>query len=129
MCFRRKKMTLRTKSESLVKKGDTYFIDDINLSLQDLKDGIEISWNSADTEFEIIFPDGRNPFEKVGFCKRNFRRSSRRKVGWLLNPGFAKIIEKELNSGAEEVRLFYAVYCYENKSMAEGNSFPKMIIK
>jgi hypothetical protein len=128
MCFR-KKRKLTTKSESLVKKGDIYFIDDIKLSLQDLKDGIEISWNSADTEFEIIFPDDRMPFHRGFFSNCNSKKSRRKKVNWLLNPGFARIIEKELNNGAKEVRLYYAVYCNENKSMAEGNSFPKMIIK
>jgi hypothetical protein len=128
MCFR-KKRRLATKSESLVKKGDTYFIDDIHLSLKDLKDGHEVSWDSADTEFEIIFPDDRMPFHRGFLSKCNSKKSRRKKVNWFLNPGFAKIIEKELENGAKEVKLFYAIYCSENKSMAEGNSFPKMIIK
>lgn len=128
MCFR-KKRKLTTKSESLVKKGDTYFIDDIKLSLDELRNGTVISWASDDTDFEIIFPNDRRPVRAGGFFNRNSKKSRGRKVYWKLDRMFANIIENELKKGVNEVKLYYAIYCNENKSMAEGNSFPKMIIK
>lgn len=107
----------KNQSYKLEKNGELYFIDDIVINMNELKNGMEIIWLADDTDFDIWFPKDRNPFSTFYFL-RSLPAKSR-------NCRIKKRIRKNLKPGT----YYYCLYCKNNKTMAEGNSFPKMIIR
>ncbi len=101
----------------LERKGESYFIKDFVIDQNDINNGMEISWLADDTEFEIWFPENRKPFNN------NFPVRSNKPPGKGDNR-----IKLPLRNRPEKGTYYYAVYCEKNKTMAAGNSFPKMII-
>jgi hypothetical protein len=104
----------------LVKKDgadETYFIDDIIIDKKRLRKGLEITWLADDTDFELWFPKDRHPFAGFIFLRTLPVSSCDRKI------------VRKLRTRLEPGTYYYSIFCNENRTMAEGNSSPKMIVR
>jgi len=97
-------------------RDDLYHIDDIVIDRSELNNNVEVTWLADDTEFEIWFPKDRHPFPNPGSSSGLPANSRGRRIN--------KKIRNNLDPGT----YYYGVFCNKTNTMAEGNSFPKMII-
>lgn len=105
------------KLEKKGENGDIYFIDTIEIDREELPSGVEITWFSDDTDFEIWFPQGQNPFSNSNLPEQAILNSRRKRV------------KKRLPNHLDPGTYFYSIFCKKTNSMAEGTSSPRMIIK
>jgi len=105
------------KLEKKEEKSDVYYIDTIEIDRGELQRGVEITWFSDDTEFEIWFPKELNPFSNSNLPEQALLNSRGRRV--------KKRMPNNIDPGTYE----YSIFCKKTNTMAEGNSPPRMIIK
>ncbi|MBI4535169.1 MAG: hypothetical protein HY708_02750 [Ignavibacteriae bacterium] len=95
------------QKESRIQKTDgRWKVEEIRLKPED-----EITWSCND-DFAIWFPPGRDPLDAT--------------TGNLAK---AKQQKRKVKKGVEKGVYEYALFCYGDNTMAEGNSPPKMIIE
>lgn len=100
----------------------TYKVEDIELHLDDLKNGVEILWKSKDTKFELWFPKewSSKIFHPSESGSPKSSRKERLKIKFKGN--------LKIEPGGEKW-VYYSIFCSTTKSMAVGNSSPRMIIR
>jgi hypothetical protein len=111
-----------------------YKVKTIDLNIEDVRDGIEITWIAADTDFELWFPGKRNPLSRPWWCRRFSLKSKDKTIRVKLRRNFEK---SELGEGCEGVVrggrpgevFYYSIYTAKNNGMVIGNSSPRMIIR
>lgn len=103
------------KIEKKETNSNIYFIDTIEIDRKELQNGVEITWHADDTEFEIWFPRDQNPFSNL---PEQAHLNSENKT-----------ITKRIRNNLKPGTYSYFIFCQKTKTMAEGNSFPSMIIK
>jgi len=87
-----------------------------------VRPGDTIRWSSKDTDFRIWFPKGRDPLN-IGAS------DPIRKEGTGNRDEVFELIVPDCNGTPVKGTYPYSIFCYENNTMAEGNSSPEMIIK
>jgi len=105
------------KLEKKNENSDVYFIDCIEIAKNELQSGVEITWYSDDTEFEIWFPKGQNPFSNANLPEQALLNSRGRRV------------KKRVHNNVEPGTYFYSIFCKKTNTMAECSSPPRMIVR
>lgn len=97
-------------------KGRKLFkIDNIKLKLKEVKNGVKITWQAEDTEFEIWFPKERNLISVPWYCQWRRIRSRNMRITRTIRGDTEGVYE-------------YSIYCSKTENLAEGNSAPRMIV-
>ena len=105
------------KLEKKKENSDVYYIDSIEVDRNELQRGVEITWFSDDTEFEIWFPQGENPFSNSNLPEQALINSR------------GKRVKKRLRDNLAPGTYFYSIFCKKTNTMAECNSPPRMIVR
>lgn len=111
------------KRVTITKVKEQYTVNSITVKVGDT-----VIWFSEQTDFRIWFPGGRDP---LSIRESNIIKAGnefRRKVPQCATESFENnVFDPETESKEESYQ--YCIFCYENNTMAEGNSSPEMIIK
>lgn len=94
-----------------------YYMDDIVINKHDIENGADITWYSEETDFQVWFPNERNPISRFFLFR------------WIPMYSHDKRLTKKISKKAKPGTYYYSIFCSENDTMAEGNSSPKMIIR
>jgi hypothetical protein len=93
-----------------------YKIENIHLNLNEVKNGIKITWLAEDTEFEIWFPRERNLISVPWYCRWRRIRSKNMRITRTIR-------------GEEPGDYEYSIYSSLTENLAKGNSSPRMIVR
>jgi len=105
------------KLEKKEENSDVYYVDVIEIDKDELQRGVEITWHSDDTDFEIWFPEGQNPFSNANLPEQAIMNSRGRRV------------KKRIKNNLEPGTYYYSIFCKKTNTMAECKSPPRMFVR
>jgi hypothetical protein len=107
-----------TVSVNFKKVDGVCVVDEVILSQDQIKKGVNLLWDLGNLRFEIWFPENHNVLRRNNAANRN---------GKAMNGRLTRCMKK---SGVKSGTVFhYAIFCEESLTMCRGNSFPRMIIR